>query len=96
MILDNCSVHHTADADADADADVKQAFNDAGILVIYLPLYSPDLNPIEETFSYVKYYLKDHDEVLQSVKDPKPIIYAALKSITVEMCQRWINHSGCY
>ena len=46
VILDNCSVHHTA--------DVKQAFNDAGILVIYLPPYSPDLNPIEETFSYVK------------------------------------------
>ena len=88
VILDNCSVHHTA--------DVKQAFNDAGILVIYLPPYSPDLNPIEETFSYVKYYLKDHDELLQSVKDPKPIINAALKSITVEMCQQWINHSGCY
>ena len=37
--------------------------------MIYLPTYSPDLNPIEETFSYVKYYLKDHNEVLQSVKD---------------------------
>ena len=81
-------MHHTA--------DVKQAFNDAGILVIYLPPYNLDLNPIEETFSYVKYYLKDHDELLQSVKDPKPTINAALKSLTVEMCQQWINHSGYY
>ena len=39
----------------------------------------------------LKYYLKDHDEVLQSVKDPK---HAAFKSITAEMCQRWIHHSG--
>ena len=81
-------MHHTA--------EVKQAFNDAGILVFYLPPYSPDLNPIEEAFSYIKYYLKDHDEVLQSVKDPKLILHAAFKSITVEMCQGWINHSGCY
>ena len=71
-----------------------QAFEDAGVLVIYLPTYSPDLNPVEETFSYVKYYLKDHDEVLQSVKDPK--VQAAFKSVTAEMCQGWINHSGCY
>ena len=81
-------MHHTA--------EVKQAFNDAGILVFYLPPYSPHLNPIEEVFSYVKYYLKDHDEVLQPVKDPKLILHAALKGVTVEMCQGWINRSGCY
>ena len=40
VILDNCSVHHIA--------EVKQALEDAGVLVIYLPTYSPDLNPIEE------------------------------------------------
>ena len=88
VILDNCSFHHAS--------EVKQAFEDAGVLVIYLPTYSPDLNPIEETFSYVKYYLKDHDEVLQSVKDPKLIVQPAFKSVTAEMCQGWINHSGCY
>ena len=71
VILDNCSFHHAS--------EVKQAFEDAGVLVIYLPTYSPDLNSIEETFSYVKYYLKDHDEVLQSVKDPKLIVQAAFK-----------------
>ena len=88
VILDNCSVHHTT--------EVKQAFEDAGVLVIYLPPYSPDLNPIEETFSYVKYYLKDHDEVLQSVKNPVMIIQAAFRGITTEMSQGWISHSGCY
>ena len=43
VILDNCSVHHLA--------EVKQALEDAVILVMYLLTYSPDLNPIEETFS---------------------------------------------
>ena len=73
VILDNCSVHHIV--------EVKQGFNDAGILVIYLPPYSPDLNLIEETFGYVKYYLKDHSEVMQSLKDPKLTIRAVFKHI---------------
>ncbi|KAF9003608.1 hypothetical protein BDQ17DRAFT_1168634, partial [Cyathus striatus] len=28
----------------------------------YLPLYSPDLNPFEEAFSKIKYFLRCHQE----------------------------------
>ena len=59
VIMDNCSIHHAQ--------LVKRALQDAGIMVIYLPPYNPDLNPIEEAFSYIKYFLKDHDELLQAV-----------------------------
>ena len=48
--MDSCSIHHVQ--------DVKDLFYDAGILVFYLPPYSPNLNPIEVAFSYVKGYLK--------------------------------------
>ncbi len=30
-----------------------------------LPPYSPDYDPIEEAFSYVKTYLREHDQLLQ-------------------------------
>ena len=86
VVLDNCSIHHAR--------LVKDALEDAGILVIYLPPYSPDLNPIEEAFSYIKYYLKDHDEVLQVVTQPTAIIQAAFNSITVQQCKGWIKDSG--
>ena len=49
LILDNCSIHHSC--------DVKD-FNSSGILILFLPSYSPDYNPIEELFSYVKYSSK--------------------------------------
>ena len=49
IIMDNCKIHHVA--------DVIELFQSVGILVLFLPPYSPDFNPIEETFSYVKYYL---------------------------------------
>ena len=40
VIMDNCSIHHVP--------EVKRLFLNAGILVIFLPPYSPDYNPIEE------------------------------------------------
>jgi len=42
-ILDNCSVHHVESA--------VDLFQEAGILVLWLPPYSPDFNPAENAFS---------------------------------------------
>ena len=55
---------------------------------------SPDLNPLEELFSYVKYYFKCHEDILQAVTDPKPIIKAAFQSVTKQDCLGWISHSA--
>lgn len=32
----------------------------AGVLLVYLPPYSPDLNPIEELFAELKAFIKRH------------------------------------
>lgn len=64
LIMDNCQIHHT-DALQDVLNDARKwtviqptftisfsvttTFID--IMLIYLPPYSPDLNPIEESFS---------------------------------------------
>ena len=85
-VLDNCTVHHVN--------EVKKLFEDAGILLLFLPPYSPDFNPIELAFSSVKYYLKDHDELLQSTDDPTVIVQAAFSAITAKQCRAWIKHSG--
>lgn len=85
LIMDNCTIHHVR--------EVKDILDAAGILVIFLPPYSPDYNPVENLFSYVKYYLKDHDEIMQCDIDPLYILKAAFQSVTVENCNAWI--SGC-
>lgn len=46
LIIDNALFHHTEEVE-----DVCRA---AGVKVIFLPPYSPDLNPIEEFFSRLK------------------------------------------
>ena len=85
VIMDNCSIHHVE--------EVKSLLDNVGILLYYLPPYSPDFNPIEYAFSSVKAYLKDHDELLQTVSDPPPIIKSAfLNCLTVDNCKQWITH----
>ncbi len=85
LIMDNCSVHHVD--------EVKKLLRGAGIIVLFLPPYSPDLNPIEEAFSYIKQYLRKHDELLQAIADPTDIIKEAFQSITADHCNSWISDS---
>ena len=86
VIMDNCSVHHVQ--------AVKDLFDSSGVLLMYLPPYSPDFNPIEELFSYLKYYLKQHEDLVQVLPDPIPIIEAGLNSVSSTHCNGWINDSG--
>lgn len=50
VILDNLATHKNADA--------AKAMRDAGCWFLYLPPYSPDLNPIEMAFSKLKAHLR--------------------------------------
>ena len=88
LVLDNCSVHHVSSA--------LELLSQAGILAMFLPPYSPDLNPVEELFSAIKYYLKDHDDILQAMPNPIPLLKSAFNYISVEQCNGWISHSGIY
>lgn len=50
LIMDNCSVHHAN--------DVTKRLDKLGIKTLFLPPYSPELNPIEEGWSVVKQGLR--------------------------------------
>ena len=50
LIMDNASIHHSA--------GVKQMCLDARVKLLFLPPYSPDLNPIEEFFAELKSFAK--------------------------------------
>lgn len=50
LVMDNASFHHSD--------RIKQMCSDAGVKLLYLPPYSPDLNPIEEFFAELKAFIK--------------------------------------
>lgn len=58
--LDNVKFHHDskseiADKDIETIADIAKKFN---ITLLYLPAYSPDLNPIEKKWAQIKYWYR--------------------------------------
>ena len=61
LVMDNASIHRSD--------KIQQMCDDAGVILLYLPPYSPDLNPIEEMFGELKTYIKQvWDEHIGFVK----------------------------
>ena len=50
IVMDNASWHHSE--------KIQQMCRDAGVVVEFLPPYSPDFNPIEEHFGVLKKFIK--------------------------------------
>jgi transposase len=48
--MDNATIHHTE--------QIEQMYRNAGVKLVYLPPYSPDLNPIKEFFAELKAFIK--------------------------------------
>jgi len=79
IVLDNAMIHHAG--------EMIQDLEQAGLLVYYLPPYSPDLNPIEEAFSKVKSVLKTNVDVGTAV-------LAAFNFISNKDCKSVMSHCG--
>jgi transposase len=76
VVMDNLSSHKVA--------GISEAIEKAGCRVVYLPPYSPDLSPIEPTWSKVKQRLRSIGA--RDVPSLQHAIGAALQSITADDC----------
>ena len=86
VVLDNASIHHVD--------DVVTSIQQTGALLRFLPPYSPDLNPLEESFSKVKAFLKANQVAFDSTLSPHLLIAMAFNVVTTEDCHGYIKHSG--
>jgi transposase len=61
---------------------IKEMCSDAGVKLIYLPPYSPDLNPIEEIFSnlkpFIRHYWQNYEQ--SPIKDSIHFLRDVLKA----------------
>jgi transposase len=71
---------------------VAAALEAAGAKVRYLPAYSPDLNPIEMTFSKLKTALRKG--AARSVKALLKLIGKLVKAFAPEECANYFRHAG--
>ena len=89
LVLDNASIHHVD--------GIMSMVESVGALVLFLPPYSPDYNPIEELFSKLKAMIK-HFETEQEMQEMslEEIVLAGFTTITQDDCCSWIEHAGIY
>ena len=79
VVMDNAAIHHVE--------GISELIESVGALLIFLPPYSPDLDPIEEAFSSVKSYLKANEAILQVSGDIESVLLAAFTNISADDCR---------
>ena len=87
VILDNASIHHVQQVE-----DLIET--QAGSKLVYLPPYSPDLNPVEGIFSQIKSIMKSNDQLFQVSSAPRALIAMAFGMVSTENCIGHISNSG--
>jgi transposase len=84
VLMDNLPVHRVA--------GVAEAIEGAGATLIYLPKYSPDLNPIELAFSKLKAHLRKAAE--HTISRLWRRIGRAVTDFTAQECSNYFRHAG--
>lgn len=84
VVLDNLSAHKVP--------GVHNAIEAAGAMLLYLPPYSPDFNPIEQLFAKLKALLRKAAE--RSVEGLWARIAALLNAFTPEECANYFRNAG--
>ena len=71
---------------------IRDAIEAAGCTLVFLPPYSPELNPIENMWSKVKAYLIS--KMPKTLFDYHQALGDALNAVTDYGCEGWFGHSG--
>jgi transposase len=84
VIMDNLGSHR--------GKAVRQAIRQAGAKLVFLPKYSPDLNPIEQVFSKLKHLLRraqarSYDGLMAAIAE-------LLDTYTSQECANYLRNSG--
>ena len=84
VVMDNLSSHK--------NDDVRQIIEAAGARLLYLPPYSPDLNPIEMAFAKLKAHLRKAAE--RSMPALWDRIGSILDTFSQTECANFFSHAG--
>jgi transposase len=84
VIMDNLGSHK--------GEAVRQAIRSAGAKLVFLPKYSPDLNPIEQVFAKLKHLLRK--AAARTLDTVVAAIGELLDAYTAEECANYFVNAG--
>ena len=71
---------------------VRQAIRQAGAKLLFLPKYSPDLNPIEQFFAKLKHHLRAAQQ--RTSEALSNAVADTLATVTPQECSNYLKHDG--
>jgi hypothetical protein len=87
LVMDNAQIHH--------NGRVAEILESQGCLLLYLPPYSPDLNPIKKGFSIYKLALKQFEQLLTGGDNDYDVIDKFVRLIfTSDIIKKLFQGSG--
>ena len=84
VIMDNCSLHFSE--------VIRDIVEERGAILIYLPPYSPDLNPIETCFSKIQSIMRRRH--FEAQRHGVEALYKAMMEITADDMQGYYRRCG--
>jgi transposase len=84
VIMDNLPAHRVS--------GVREAIEQAGARLLYLPPYSPDFNPIENAFAKLKTLLRA--TAARTIPDLWNAIADAINRFTPDECRNYFSAAG--
>lgn len=84
VVMDNLAAHKVA--------GIRAAIERAGACLLYLPAYSPDLNPIELLFAKLKHLLRS--AAARTIASLWDTLGRCLDRFPPDECRRYIQHCG--
>ena len=84
VILDNLGSHK--------GKAVRQAIRAVGARLVFLPKYSPDLNPIEQTFAKIKHWMRSAQK--RTIDDVCQHIGSLVTTISPAECSNYFVNAG--
>lgn len=84
VVMDNLGSHK--------GPSIRRAIRAVGAKLLYLPPYSPDLNPIEQAFSKIKHWLRDAAARTRDSLWRK--LGAILERLTPQECANYLINAG--
>ncbi|KAI4841374.1 hypothetical protein E4T44_07831 [Aureobasidium sp. EXF-8845] len=82
VVMDNCSTHHSN--------KITQLGERFGVHLLYLPPYSPHLNPIELTFHLLKQWLRRWRDLAPKPEDLEAEDYKKAWILHLEQAVAWV------
>jgi transposase len=84
VVMDNLPAHRVG--------GIREAIETAGAILLYLPPYSPDFNPIEMAFAKLKAILKG--AAARTIPELWEVLRNALDAFTADECRNYLAAAG--